>query len=1422
MRHLLVLEVLLCFSFAYSEALAQQQRPNIRYILPDICAPNMSAYIEFYASPWDTLSFGKDGLYANNPDDQVRVELVRPADSTKVVVGPVVVSWSGRLISTQVFVLKNVSPDKFYWNDLSAEFRIPLRVVVSGRADSVSNADTLFIVKPYTDVSQITRVTDKSDSVMLGEIRGPNGNPQSVRSRRGALIVGNINFEGGGSGSTPRRYNVSTVDCDTTTPGNQGFLPFVMLGTGTIDGGGAIIAANAIGKNGGAGGGGGGGQVCDAGNSLTGPEGGNGFTGGASGGQNLGSRTAPSILDQQWSASGGIGSGNKTLTPLLPNAGFYVSNVFNTVGGNSLNGALGGISRSSGALGEDPQASGGGTGHPFGISGKSWDYGSPGNQKPAETAGGGIGRGERVKGDGGGYGTNGFSAALGGFQGGQRHGNEAVVPIAGGSGGASGNPQSACGGQGGGGGGAVRIAANLIKDLTIEALGAAGAAGSGGFLGFGQAVGGAGSGGHVSIHYREDALSADDALKIRANVLGGETGQSTPYFGAGRIRYDTPYRIGLTPTDNNNADAPDATFRSYTGITLSKQMQGVTSPYTRKVTVNGFGGAQGDIYFFRRSLRGRWEITDSTKLGPSKKDRQNASITFETQFTPRFPQPSVPQDSTAQDSTLFIVSVQKSFFPAPLGKEVIPDWVMSQSGTTIFTIDPLPLIATNVPSGTDLVFPQVERCGLETRSSDTALIITNKRGGVLRIDSIRALSPYFRITPGSSLMLPEYKFGGGSLVVPLRFTATSAIPADSLFLRTTLEIYHNDTISDIGGVSRLNPIIINLRVPIKTVLFGIQSIIPAVNGNGTIDFGNIAVGSSRDTTITIGNTSRDSVNYVVRAGTTPSITPFRFAERSLSSDSVQIRVRFQPNVAGSATTQTVIVRVAARGRCTDTTSFRFTLRGTGTLPQLNIALTDSVVKFGTIAPLCFPDSARLSPALVKVASAGNDILTVQARMASAPSFFTPTPAAFSLSPNNERQIQVQFNAPPTTATTTYRDTLIITTNDPRPEARVRRLPIEVTVQSSLAHVRVVPQDILRFGTARFFTATTQSVIVRNEGNTSVTVNIAGLRAPYQLVRPVPSASLPSTITLAPGAVDSVVVEFLATEVQKADVPVGDVLQLTFSNLTVPCALPPLSIALTATPTGPLGMQAHVWIDTLREVNMLRDTSIRIVGQVIGTVFDRRDNFRAAFRIRWGMFYPRWQAISSTFGTVTLDTNRADSLDRFVVISVPNVRLYSTPTTIATIGGTPIVTDTMRSVVEWVPAQTRWGQGDNVYVVERANYGNGLLVMNVLLQGASQTPRLPNNAVRRSPPTLVAIYPTPAREELSIKAVLGQEGVYTVRVVNMFGNCLFTQQWKQGALSQDASPSTLTIPLTSIPSGVYGVVIITPSGERESAMITIEK
>jgi hypothetical protein len=485
-------------SFLFFTAATAFAQPQISYMLPDIGAPDMNTYVEIIGpgAVANKGNFGSNGRFFNPATDPIRLECVNPADNDKIVFGPLIVSWDGRMISTQIFVNPNIQPNSSDWEALSPEFIIPIRVVVNGQA---SNVENFYIVRPFT-------FGDKSgvNEFVLGQ--GQLGK----RSKRGAMIVDSMILR---SNVT---YTVSTNDCDPVTPGNQGYLPFVLLSKGRIASnqinGTTTISlngtdpANGRAGNGGPGGGGGGGRFCDI--AGGGDKGGNGFTGGGSGGR---STTAQTL---ELSGDGTRGTGNNSQV------------VGGGTGGASLNLVPGGTSSTKSFVAYE--SAGGGTGYPFGLSGEGCENGS--NCDPAGGYGGGSGSSDNRRGGGGGFAMPGANA--GSSAAGKPHGNAPVVPIGGGSGGASGNPRSSfpftqtCAGSGGGGGGAIQLYGQSIIGLNTTANG-----GTGGNGDNSNWAGGSGSGGYIG---------AQAKLLVQNVVLTANGGGGAQPGGPGRLRADGP------------------------------------------------------------------------------------------------------------------------------------------------------------------------------------------------------------------------------------------------------------------------------------------------------------------------------------------------------------------------------------------------------------------------------------------------------------------------------------------------------------------------------------------------------------------------------------------------------------------------------------------------------------------------------------------------------------------------------------------------------------------------------------------------------------------------------------------------------------------------------------------------------------------
>ena len=185
----------------------------------------MSTYIEFVGVYNFTNSLGGgDGLIKSNI---LKIKTVNASDTNRVIFSPGIISWNGRLISTQAFVKEGAS-----------EGPVPI-FIENGLATSM--VDTFFIVNPQN-------IKPLTDGGIIGE--GSLG----YRSKRGAMIVDSLIIYSG-------NYSISTKDPDKNIlNGNQGYLPFVLISKGRIFiEQGASISASSTSKHGGPGGGGGGG-----------------------------------------------------------------------------------------------------------------------------------------------------------------------------------------------------------------------------------------------------------------------------------------------------------------------------------------------------------------------------------------------------------------------------------------------------------------------------------------------------------------------------------------------------------------------------------------------------------------------------------------------------------------------------------------------------------------------------------------------------------------------------------------------------------------------------------------------------------------------------------------------------------------------------------------------------------------------------------------------------------------------------------------------------------------------------------------------------------------------------------------------------------------------------------------------------------
>jgi hypothetical protein len=797
-------------------------QPQISYIIPDIGAPGMNTYVEIIAPVTESGTFGGNGQYINNGSETISVLPANAADNSRILVGPLVVSWDARLISTQVFVKPG-----------AATGTVPLRVTVNGQSSTVN----FEIVTPITLGAGGTL----SASGALG-----SGGIYGTRSKRGAMIHDKMILSGG-------TYTISTTDPDPATPGNQGYLPFILISKGIVAlTNGATINANSTATDGAPGGGGGGGSYCDIAGS--GSNGGAGFTSGGAGGRN------------------GSGLASNIYQSLSPSTGAT---------GTSLNGvAPGGHTDCS-----KYEGAGGGTGHPFGKSGVGPCYptqGQYGGGSPADqTSGGG----------GGGYGIAGANGANAGASanGGKQHGNLQGVPVAGGSGGASGNPQASfpggCSGAGGGGGGALVIySMDILNNTTLAARGGAGGGKSGSGSGAG---GGGGAGGYIALGAKIPFGSGGSG-----DVSGGAGGNSGGGAGgAGRGRYDG---FLLQPPTYTGVATP------YAGPTIDT----LSYVQTRTFTLQGTKGNDA-IQVFMRSETGPW----IQQPAPTVAGRVwTLPITVPTSGYYYF---CAMQVVNSPSTTQFLNE---------------PGFVMSQASANMIKVDLVPRI--NVDSMA-VTFNNIV-CQSEVIDS---VVIWNSGDDTLRVTPSLFSGTNFQI-------LPPYNAGpigiaprpGDTLIVmKIRFKPTTpGAKVDTLILQ------NNDPRPG--------------RAPLKIVLKGTKANLVQGLTTSVIDFGPICKDSSSQVLSAILNHTGDvsgSIKSITRLGTgtaaftvTDPLTGQLPVTLAAGTSSRAIKVRFTPPAAGAfADSFRVVV-----GPCD--TAFVFTVRGVGVVNTVEV--TPNPLNFGDV------------------------------------------------------------------------------------------------------------------------------------------------------------------------------------------------------------------------------------------------------------------------------------------------------------------------------------------------------------------------------------------------------------------------------------------------------------------------------------------
>lgn len=658
--------------------------PKISYIIPDIGTPGLATYVEIVGPVDGFGNFGNDGLFSPE-NSNIRIVFDNPEDSTKVIVGPIYVSWQGRLISTYFFVNPTLAtPNSEDWSMLFDQFKIPFRVAINGE---LSNSDTFYIVKPYNFGSLLTN-NQIFGSGFLG-----------VRSRSGSMIVENLNL-------SALEYKVFLDNSIAFPNPNRSYLPFVLICKENIIGEGPstkinVSAGDGAIQNGGPGGGGGGGKFCDYLIGNPGEDGGRGFVSGGRGGTNnlFGGGSYKNL-------NTGTGDSGKSINGVLPPEIPY-----------------------------GYEASGGASGHPFGKSGigsgdqANWNY--PGGY------GGGTGSINNRMGGSGGYSTIGANEPSNYNNGGKIHGNAMVIPLAGGSGGASGNPSglNVCSGSGGGGGGAISISAKRIENLSILADGKNGGSSSNG-------AGGGGSGGAIIVSAK---LSASNLF---VSAKGGNGG------GFGWIRLDAPKQSTIS--------FPPSSPGIFHSITTD------TSKFVKKnFIVTGSKSLESDsVVLFLKTESGNWSNLVLAGLRDTSFWQKNFSV-------------------SSKDTIIYFCAIEDFGSAIIDSVKYRTQYVFSQSATNIFFVEKSPEIVC--PDHIDLIGSECSNFVI----IDSFLIKNNGNANLI----LNFSTAYFKHNHGIEIINPRNDISippGDSTWITYKFTYYK-IFGNPVF--DTLVFGHNDLYS---------------------------------------------------------------------------------------------------------------------------------------------------------------------------------------------------------------------------------------------------------------------------------------------------------------------------------------------------------------------------------------------------------------------------------------------------------------------------------------------------------------------------------------------------------------------------------------------------------------------------------------------------
>ncbi|HTU34385.1 MAG TPA: choice-of-anchor D domain-containing protein [Candidatus Acidoferrum sp.] len=238
-----------------------------------------------------------------------------------------------------------------------------------------------------------------------------------------------------------------------------------------------------------------------------------------------------------------------------------------------------------------------------------------------------------------------------------------------------------------------------------------------------------------------------------------------------------------------------------------------------------------------------------------------------------------------------------------------------------------------------------------------------------------------------------------------------------------------------------------------------------------VAFSSVGVGATAKQTVTITNsgTASESVTAITASGTAFSVSGITLPYTLEAGSSSTFTAEFTPTAAG-ATTGTLSI-VATSGGSDPT--FTVALSGTGT--QAHISLSPSSVSFGTVT------TGQSNSQPVTISNSGNAALTVASYAVTGSGFsVTGLTTPLTVQPGKTASFNIAFG--PTSAGNVT-GSISLSSNAPNSPTA---LALTGTAAAATATLSVSPSS-LAFGNIAVDASSSQSVAMKNTGNTSVTI-----------------------------------------------------------------------------------------------------------------------------------------------------------------------------------------------------------------------------------------------------------------------------------------------------------------------------------------------